>query len=113
VDAGSGGGDPRPLSGFAGARVHAIAGIGHPARFFEALRTAGIEVDGHDFPDHHGFTAAQLKALPRPLLMTEKDAVKCRELALEDAWSVGVEAQLQAGFFAALDAKLETVARRG
>ena len=103
----------RPLSSFAGPSVQAVAGIGHPERFFDALRAAGLQVDGHAFPDHHVFNAAQLHSLPRPLLMTEKDAVKCRDFDLDDAWSVGAEAQLQAGFFAALDARLAAVTGRG
>jgi tetraacyldisaccharide 4'-kinase len=96
----------RPLHAFAHAPVVAVAGIGNPARFFEALRARGLKVDGRAFPDHHAFTAADLEALPRPLLMTEKDAVKCRTLGLRDAWAVPAEATLPAGFFAALDAAL-------
>lgn len=103
----------RPLAGFAGAPVQAIAGIGHPARFFAALRAAGLQVDGHAFPDHHRYTAAQLRALPRPLLMTDKDAVKCAGFDLQDCWSVGVDAVLPDGFLAALDARLAQVAHRG
>ena len=97
----------RPLARFAGTRVAAVAGIGNPQRFFTALAAAGLEVDGHAFADHHDFTAADFAALPRPLLMTEKDAVKCRDLGLDDAWAVPVNAQLPAGFFLAFDSQLE------
>jgi tetraacyldisaccharide 4'-kinase len=96
----------RPLRAFTAGPVVAVAGIGNPARFFDALRARGLEVDGRAFADHHAFTAAELEALPRPLLMTEKDAVKCRTLGLRDAWSVPADATLPAGFFAALDAAL-------
>lgn len=97
------GGASRPLSTFAPGPVHAIAGIGHPQRFFAALRAAGVDVVPHPFPDHHGFTAAELAfAPPLPLLMTEKDALKCAGLGLRDAWVVPVRAHLPAGFFDAL-----------
>jgi tetraacyldisaccharide 4'-kinase len=96
----------RPLRAFTAGPVVAIAGIGNPARFFDALRARGLQVDGRAFADHHAFTAAELEDLPRPLLMTEKDAVKCRTLGLRDAWAVPADATLPAGFFAALDAAL-------
>ncbi len=62
--------------------IHAIAGIAHPARFFELLATLGIAAEPHPFPDHHRYTAADLN-FPgaRAILMTEKDAVKCGGLA--------------------------------
>ena len=97
----------RPLAQFAGTRVAAVAGVGNPQRFFAALSAAGLEVDAHPFPDHHAFVADDFAALPRPVLMTEKDAVKCRELGLADAWAVPVHAELPAGFFRALDSQME------
>jgi len=92
-----GGGDPRPLSSFAGARVNAVAGIGNPERFFVSLRAAGIEVVPHPFPDHHRFTDIDLAFDDRlPLLMTEKDAVKCAGLAQPHHWYVPAQAQIAA-----------------
>ena len=68
----------RPLSSFVRKRVHAIAGIGNPARFFAGLQARGIEVIAHAFPDHHAFVAADLEfGDGLPMLMTEKDAIKC------------------------------------
>ncbi|MBB5016205.1 tetraacyldisaccharide 4'-kinase [Rehaibacterium terrae] len=97
-----------PLSAFAGRRVHAVAGIGHPARFFEALRRLGIELVEHAFLDHHVFAPHELDFdEPLPLLMTEKDAVKCRDFALPDAWVVPVEAELPDAFYEALLARLD------
>lgn len=84
---------PIPLASLAGRRVHAVAGIGHPERFFLQLRAAGIEVVAHAFPDHHPYRAEELvfpEALP--LLMTEKDAVKCQGFGLGDAWYLPVAA---------------------
>lgn len=77
------------LDSFAGKTVCAVAGIGHPERFFQMLRDRGIQVDGRPFPDHHGFTAEDFLAGNLPLLMTEKDAVKCREFSIgHDNWFV-------------------------
>ena len=68
----------RPLADFRGQRVHAVAGIGNPARFFALLRAHGLEICEHAFPDHHALAAAELAFGDEvPVLMTEKDAVKC------------------------------------
>lgn len=84
-----------------GARVSALAGIGHPARFFNTLRDCGFAPDEYPFPDHHAFVPADL-ALPGPLVMTEKDAVKCAAFAGDDAWYLEIEAELPPGFLPAL-----------
>lgn len=87
-------GTPRPLREFGGGAVHAVAGIGNPARFFRELRVEGIEVIEHAFPDHHRFTARELAfADSAPVLMTEKDAVKCAAFADSRLWYVPVAAQ--------------------
>lgn len=83
------------LAGFRGVLVHAIAGIGDPPRFFRYLRDRGIRTVEHPFPDHHPFVAADLEFGDElPVLMTEKDAVKCQRLAPEGCWYVPVEARL-------------------
>jgi tetraacyldisaccharide 4'-kinase len=84
-----------PLDAWTGRRVHAVAGIGHPERFFQALRRAGLELVEHPFPDHYAFTAADLvfgDALP--IVMTEKDAVKCRAFAGTPHWYLPVTAKV-------------------
>ena len=87
----------RPLGSFNGQRVHAVAGIGNPQRFFSELRAHGLEVIEHAFPDHHPLTPAQVAfADALPVLMTEKDAVKCRSFANPRLWYVPVTAQLTA-----------------
>lgn len=97
------GGRPRPLSTFAGQRVHAVAGIGDPERFFTMLREAGIGVVPHAFPDHHAYTPADFEFGSRlPVLMTEKDAVKCAAFVDAQAFMVRVEAQLPEAFWVAL-----------
>lgn len=98
----------RNLIDFSVAPVHAVAGIGHPKRFFDALRQQGLTVVEHPFPDHHRYRAADFEAMGGDILMTEKDAVKCRALGLTDAWAVPVEAELTAGFFEAVLDKLKT-----
>ena len=93
-------GATRPLEAFAGQCVHAVAAIGHPERFFSGLRAHGIEVIAHAFPDHHAFTPAELAFDDgRPVLMTEKDAIKCTRFATPDFWCVPVRAELPPAFF--------------
>jgi tetraacyldisaccharide 4'-kinase len=103
-EAGRGDATSRPLSDFTGRPVHAVAGIGYPQRFFSALADGGLEVIAHPFPDHHPFSPGDLAfsepsgpggALP--VLMTEKDAVKCERFATARHWYVSVEARLDAG----------------
>lgn len=102
----------RPLSGFAGRPVHAVAGIGHPARFFEMLRAAGLEVLEHPFPDHHAFRAADLVFdTPGEILMTAKDAVKCASIPGLEAWEVPVEARFATAGWEMLLAQIEAQAR--
>ncbi|HEX7081927.1 MAG TPA: tetraacyldisaccharide 4'-kinase [Gammaproteobacteria bacterium] len=85
------------LADFAGRTVHAVAGIGDPERFFRMLERAGLDVCRHPLPDHAEITAADLRPAPHgAVLVTEKDAVKCREIAHDDLWCVAVEAVLEA-----------------
>ncbi|MBS0568993.1 MAG: tetraacyldisaccharide 4'-kinase [Proteobacteria bacterium] len=93
----------RALRDFSGQRVHAVAGIGNPQRFFAQLRATGIDVIEHAFADHHAFVAAELgfgDALP--VLMSDKDAVKCAAFAQPGWWRVPARAQLPADFFDAV-----------
>ncbi len=82
-----------PLEDWRGRRVHAVAGIGHPQRFFELLRRAGLEVVEHPFPDHHPFTAEDRSVIADgdPVIMTAKDAVKWSRLADEGDWYLDTE----------------------
>ena len=85
---------PELLEHLRGQRVHAVAGIGNPQRFFRYLRARGIDVVEHPFPDHHPFTAADLTfGDTLPILMTHKDAVRCRELENARLWYVPVVAR--------------------
>ncbi len=83
------------LSKFKGQTVHAIAGIGNPNRFFGMLEASGLNVIPHAYADHHKYSEKDvLFDDDLAVLMTDKDAVKCREFSLHNTWSVGVDVQL-------------------
>jgi tetraacyldisaccharide 4'-kinase len=85
----------RSLAEFVGAPVHAVAGIGNPQRFFGLLEDAGLEVIPHPLDDHADLTAEDLRYESGvSVLITEKDAVKCRDLAHPDLWCVVVDLDL-------------------
>ena len=71
------------VADFMGEKVEAIAGIGNPTRFFNSLKSLGLEVASQAFSDHHKFQWSDFKAKDpqKRLIMTEKDAVKCIGLA--------------------------------
>ena len=88
----------RALTEFAGQAVHAVAGIGNPERYFNMLRAAGLAVIPHALPDHAAIQPADIEfGDGLPVLMTEKDAVKCTALAKPQHWYVPVSAELEAG----------------
>ncbi len=92
-------GDARPVSDLRGQRVRAVAGIGNPRRFFDSLRELGADVSETPFPDHHRFSAGDLEAGPGQwVVMTAKDAVKCRSFAPDNAWVLQVRARLSPEF---------------
>jgi tetraacyldisaccharide 4'-kinase len=93
------------LNAFADNKVNAIAGIGHPERFFNALMARGLNINPIAFADHHEYSLDDFPG-DAPLLMTEKDAVKCRELGLKDAWCVPVNAALNEKLFDAIQKQL-------
>ena len=88
-------GDTRSLSSFSDKVVHAVAGIGDPGRFFTQLRENEIDIIEHAFADHHSYSQDDFSGWhDECIVMTEKDAVKCRALSLPDAWVVRVDAEL-------------------
>lgn len=89
------GGKGQPLSVFRDRTVHAVAGIGHPRRFFDMLRAQGLDLIEHPFPDHHRFMPSDLDfGDDAPVLMTEKDAVKCRCFERPGTWIIPARACL-------------------
>jgi tetraacyldisaccharide 4'-kinase len=100
----------RPLASFSRQRVHAVAAIGNPGRFFAGLQARGIDVVTHPFPDHHAFAASDLAfGDDLPVLMTEKDAIKCVAFAGENIWCVPVSAELPSAFVDALVERLRAL----
>jgi tetraacyldisaccharide 4'-kinase len=78
-----------------GETVHAVAGIGQPEQFFSTLKEHGFAITTHQYADHHLFTANDFRALiDLPLIMTEKDAVKCRDIVGDHAWYLKISAQV-------------------
>ncbi len=91
--------DARPAKSFAGQKVHAVAGIGDPKRFFLHLARFGLKIVPHPFADHHPFAAGDLEfADEAPVVMTEKDAVKCKRFAKPHHWVLAVRAILEPAF---------------
>lgn len=111
------GGETRPLEAFKGSKVHAVAGIGHPQQFFAALQELGIEVAPHPLPDHAQPSAADIRFDDQlAVLMTEKDAVKCRAIADQRHWAVRMDVKVSEQDAAAVHAMLDRLvpgAKRG
>ncbi len=96
------------LSCFKGQTVHAVAGIANPSRFFSLLRAHDIEVIQHDFADHQDYRRHHFTFTDElPVLMTEKDAVKCDKLEINNAWVVEITAVLSNTFIEKFTKMLE------
>ncbi|WP_028301157.1 tetraacyldisaccharide 4'-kinase [Oceanospirillum beijerinckii] len=86
--------------------VKAVAGIGHPERFFSSLRELGLTVEGEGFADHHRFKAGDITDDGRPVLMTAKDAVKCRHWMTPNHWVLDVSARIAPELIEAINEQL-------
>ncbi len=103
----------RPLQGFKDTTVHAVAGIGNPKRFFDLLRTHGIQVIEHSFPDHAALSKADLQfGDDFNVFMTEKDAVKLGRDLPDQYWYVAVDLTMDAVKSAALIERIDLCLRR-
>ncbi|MDD1625872.1 MAG: tetraacyldisaccharide 4'-kinase [Methylococcaceae bacterium] len=92
-------GEQKPLQEFNAVDCHALAGIGNPERFFKLLESAGLICTNHSFPDHYPFHRHDIEfGDNKPVLMTEKDAVKCTEFAGFQHWYLPVKAVPEAAF---------------
>lgn len=92
-------GEQKPLRDFTGIDCHALAGIGNPERFFKLLASAGLNCTTQPFPDHYKFQRNDIALHDnKPVLMTEKDAVKCLAFADNRHWYVPVKAVLDPVF---------------
>jgi tetraacyldisaccharide 4'-kinase len=86
-----------PLESLPVKAVHAVAGTGNPQRFFSLLRGQGLQPVEHVFADHHAFRASDLAfGDDLPIVMTEKDAVKCRAFAARNMYWLPVAATFAA-----------------
>ena len=88
-------------------QVHAIAGVGNPNRFFDLLLRLGFEFDKNPFPDHHKYHKKDLYYLDHlPILMTEKDAAKCKHFKNSKIWYLSIESEIESQFIDRLEEKL-------
>lgn len=95
--------EKKPLQAFRSEPVYAVAGIGNPQRFFKLLAQFGIQCISKAFPDHYHYQAGDLQFDEGlPIMMTEKDAVKCQRFVTEKHWCVPIAVELSPGFNACL-----------
>ena len=88
-------------------QVHAVAGVGNPNRFFDLLSRLGFEFDKNPFPDHHKYNKRDLYYLDHlPILMTEKDAAKCKHFNNSKIWYLSIEAKIESQFIDRLEEKI-------
>lgn len=103
-------GERRALTAFRGTPVHALAGIGHPQAFFRALAACRLDVLPHALPDHAPIELADIDFTDGyPVLMTEKDAVKCTSIADLRHWAVRMDIDLEAQDAGIVSAMLDHV----
>lgn len=107
-------GEQFPLSHFPpGQALHAVAGIGNPQRFFKTLEGLHWQPVAHAFADHAPYSPELLNFSPAlPVVMTEKDAVKCRAFAADDWWYLAVDAEPSAAFVVWFDQQLQRLVPR-
>jgi tetraacyldisaccharide 4'-kinase len=104
----------KALSEFANQRVHAVAGIANPESFFGLLRSHKLVPTEQAFPDHHAFVASDFQFDEiLPVIMTEKDAVKCAGLGLDNAWYLPVEIKFHSNFPDRLESALKLCIESG
>lgn len=98
----------RSNNAFQSIEAHAVAAIGNPKRFFDSLAKQGIIVHPHAFDDHHRYTSNDLDFSDNfPILMTEKDAVKCQSFASDNMWYLPVSAEVSPQLFDAIAQQLK------
>ncbi len=93
---------------FTGKKIHAVAGIGNPERFFRHLQSLGLSFDRHSFPDHHPYIPEDLEFEQCDIvLMTEKDAIKCEGCAQGKCWYLPVTAEIDNALFELISKTME------
>ncbi len=109
-------GEKRPFAGAPfnmGNTLQAVSALGNPQRFYDLLGQLPYQLETYSFPDHHAFSADDFKARGidehQPVVMTEKDAVKCRQFAKNNFWYLSVEVNLESQFVERLVADIRKV----
>lgn len=109
-------GEKRPFAGAPfnmGNKLQAVSALGNPQRFYSLLERLPYQVETFSFPDHHNFTAADFEEQGidehQPVVMTEKDAVKCRQFAKSNFWYLSVEVNIESQFVERLIADIRQV----
>ena len=91
-------------------QVHAVAGLGNPGRFFDLLSKLGFDLIRHPYPDHHNFHSSDIFYLDHlPIVMTEKDAAKCKVFDNNKIWYLTIDADVNNKFIDKLDKKLKLI----
>ena len=91
-------------------QVHAVAGLGNPGRFFDLLDKLGFDIIRHPYPDHHNFSPNDIFYLDHlPIVMTEKDASKCKSFDNNKVWYLEIDADVNNKFIDDLDEKLKSI----
>ena len=85
-----------------GKKIHAVAGIGHPQRFFQQLKVMGFQIIPHEFSDHHAYVPSDLAFDDGVIIMTEKDAVKCQRFSDKRLWCLPLQVIMDERFVAQL-----------
>ena len=105
-------GEKRPFTGapfHMGNRVQAVAAIGNPQRFFNTLSALPYPVEPHVFPDHHAFVQSDFEAMDphQPIVMTEKDGIKCLSFASANMWYVEIDVDLPEALLSGIEIQLK------
>jgi tetraacyldisaccharide 4'-kinase len=101
-------GEEQRVEEMSGHKVHAVSGIGNPGRFYQLLGDAGMQVEENSYPDHHNFSAADIEFDDDlAVIMTAKDAVKCRLFATDRHWYLKLRVQPSADFIRQFTATLK------
>ena len=93
-----------------GKKIHAVAGIGNPDRFFDTLKKFGLSFDQTEFVDHHKYVVSDFDNIQADyVLMTEKDAVKCTKFANENWWYLPISAYIDQGLIDLILKKMQKI----
>jgi subfamily B ATP-binding cassette protein MsbA len=91
-------------------QIHAVAGLGNPGRFFDLLDKLGFDSIRHPYPDHHNFLSSDIFYLDHlPIVMTEKDASKCKDFDNNKIWYLTIDADVTNKFIDKLDKRIKSI----